>query len=214
MNADPKPLFDRVLSHLRAFYAEHAASGSEGAGDAATIAASLAPPLEWRPREPATLTASRHFLPALESAANGPLTGLAADLRAVAPHAAWGQNPVYKRDMPKHFLDNYASLHLVGPDGPYVCDRVRAGFVLFGPNLHYAAHRHPARELYLVVDGTAVWWRAGGAPVERPPGSVLLHTENRDHATTMGAQALLALWAWTGEIMSPAVMSPADEVSA
>lgn len=212
MKDESRMLCDRVLAELRAFYARHADSDGEGAADAAEVTAALAGPLAWEaPGEAEAFAATRHFLPALDRATAGPMGGLAEALRAAAPHFAWMQNAGYRREMPRAFLDNYATLRLIGPDGPYLSDRVRVGLVLFGPDLYYPAHHHPARELYCVIDGTAEWWRAGEEPALRPPGSVLLHTENQDHVMTMRGDGLLALWAWTGDIHSPAVLTrPAE----
>jgi mannose-6-phosphate isomerase-like protein (cupin superfamily) len=215
MTEDPRMSCDRVLTELRAFYAGHAESDGEGTADAAEVAAALAGPLDWAsPGEAESFAATRHFLPALRRAAKGPMAGLAEALRAAAPHFAWMQNAGYRREMPREFLDNYATLRLVGPEGRYLSDRVRVGLVLFGPDLFYPAHHHPARELYCVIDGTAEWWRAGEAPALRAPGSVLLHTENQDHVMTMRGDGLLALWAWTGDIESPAVLTRAAETPA
>ena len=79
--------YDRVLERLRAFYAGHAASGGEGAEDAAIVSEALARPPAWAPPPAAeAFAATRHFLPALERAASGPLADLAEALRAAAPH--------------------------------------------------------------------------------------------------------------------------------
>ncbi len=213
MSDETRLLCDRVLDCLRAFYAGHADSDGEGAGDAAEVADALAGPLAWAPPdEVETFAATRHFLPALERASAGSMAGLAEALRAAAPHFAWMQSAGYRREMPREFLDNYAALCLIGPGGPYISDRVRVGLVLFGPDLYYPAHHHPARELYCVIGGTAEWWRAGEEPALRPPGSVLLHTENQDHVMTMRGDGLLALWAWTGDIHSPAVLTRREGV--
>ena len=100
--------------------------------------------------------------------------------------------------MPRDFLDGYAHVNLLGRGGHYPDDRARCGLLLFGPDIDYPAHSHPARELYLVLDGEDY--------LARPPGDFLLHTERQSHAMRMGADGLLALWAWTGDLETEAAI--------
>jgi quercetin dioxygenase-like cupin family protein len=74
------------------------------------------------------------------------------------------------------------------------------GFTLIAPHTHYPAHAHPAIELYLVIAGAATWG-LGDAPAEiRPPGSVIVHPSGAPHAMTTGAEPLLALFTWRGDL--------------
>ena len=73
---------------------------------------------------------------------------------------------------------------------------------MIAPHTVYPAHSHPAIELYLVVSGTAIW-QAGGAPATpQPPGSAILHPSGIPHAMITGAEPLLALFTWRGDLQT------------
>lgn len=92
---------------------------------------------------------------------------------------------------------------LIGPRGPLTAPGSRVGFTLMAPRTFYPLHRHPAVELYVVLAGTADWI---APPVERPvpPGGMILHPANQPHAMRTAAEPLLALYAWHGDIDTPA----------
>ncbi len=46
---------------------------------------------------------------------------------------------------------------IVGPEAPFKSDEVCFGLTLIGAHSTYPPHRHPARELYLVLAGRAAW---------------------------------------------------------
>ncbi len=91
-------------------------------------------------------------------------------------------------------------VELLGPDGMLFCDRCRLGLLLLMPESHYPAHAHAADELYLVLSGTAQWQCGDTAPKLLPPGSFVHHPSEQPHAMRTGGEALLAVWAWTGDI--------------
>lgn len=93
---------------------------------------------------------------------------------------------------------------IVGPAAPFRSDHVCFGLTLIGPDTHYLPHRHPAVELYHVLSGTAAW-SAENETALRPPGSLILHPANLVHAMRSGSEPLLALYSWTGDIVSPSV---------
>ncbi|MBT5416195.1 MAG: cupin domain-containing protein [Rhodospirillaceae bacterium] len=210
MSEDAKAAMDGLLATAGDVYEAWAAAGGEGAADAAIVAGALCAPQAYDALEPVGAPVLRHLPAALDRAAAGPHGGLIAALLealgVAAPHLAWGQLPSYRDTMPREFLDGYAHVNLLGRGGHYPDDRARCGLLLFGPDIDYPAHSHPARELYLVLDGTAEWWRDGEDPVKRPPGSLLLHSEGRSHAMRMAADGLLALWAWTGDLETEAAI--------
>jgi mannose-6-phosphate isomerase-like protein (cupin superfamily) len=99
------------------------------------------------------------------------------------------------------FLERYGWAELVGPFGPWPSERARLGFLLLGPETLYPAHAHAAEEIYLVVAGTAAWWRGQGPWEVRPPGALIHHPSRTPHATRTGAEPLLALYLWWGEAL-------------
>ena len=100
--------------------------------------------------------------------------------------------------------DSMAWAELIGPKAPILSDAVGFGLTLIGPRTHYRPHRHPAVELYAVIAGTAIW-TADGIAAPKPPGSFILHPENVVHAMQTGDEPLLAVYSWTGDIVSPSV---------
>ena len=206
MTAAARAALEALVAEAAAIYEEKAADGGEGAVDAGLVAAALRAPEGYVPLAPEPAPVLRHLPAAIERVEAGPYGALASALRAAAPHLVWGQVRSYRDVLPPHFLDNYAHVNLVGRGGHFPDDRARCGLILFGPDIDYPAHSHPARELYLVLDGTAEWWREGEDYVRRPPGSFLLHTERQSHAMRMGGEGLLALWAWTGDLETEATI--------
>ena len=102
------------------------------------------------------------------------------------------------------FLEGYGYAELVGPQGPVRAPGLRLGVLLLGPGVLYPLHSHPAEELYLAVSGTAAWSRGRGPFVPRPPGSLIHHRPLEPHAMRAGEEPMLAVWAWTGDIATPA----------
>lgn len=206
MTPDPKAALDALCLAAADIYEDWSAGTEEGAADAAIVARALRAPENHAPLEPVGAPVLRHLPGALERGATGPHPGLIAALAAAAPHLVWDQVKSYREVMPRAFLDGYAHVNLLGRGGHFPDDRARCGLLLFGPDIDYPAHSHPARELYLVLDGTAEWWREGEDYRARPPGDRLLHAGGQSHAMRMGADGLLALWAWTGDLETEAAM--------
>lgn len=206
MSQDAKTALAALRTAAADVYEDWAERGGEGAADAAIVAQALRAPQGYEPLDPAGAPVLRHLPGALERAAAGPHPGLIAAIGAAAPHLVWTQVKSYRAVMPRTFLDGYAHVNLLGRGGHFPDDRARCGLLLFGPDIDYPAHSHPARELYLVLDGTAEWWREGEDYRARPPGDRLLHEGSQSHAMRMGTEGLLALWAWTGDLETEAAI--------
>jgi quercetin dioxygenase-like cupin family protein len=171
----------------------------------------------WRP--PGELPVCRFWDEALDRAADGPAV-LAGHLRALGPSLRWTQNPNYRHRPPDPaFLENYGYGVIAGPAGddkpetarPLVAtDALAVGVLLLGPGTHYPAHHHPASEIYCIVSGDAEW-RRGDAPWRRePPGAVVHHAPNLSHATRAGAEPLLAVYLWRGDLATRARLLEKD----
>jgi quercetin dioxygenase-like cupin family protein len=93
---------------------------------------------------------------------------------------------------------------IVGPqDGPpalAVDSRIAIGVLLLGPHTHYPLHSHPAVEVYHTLTEEGEWWRDPGPWRREPSGSAIYHTANIPHATRTGADPLLAIYLWTGDL--------------
>lgn len=93
---------------------------------------------------------------------------------------------------------------LIGPRGPLTAPDSRVGFTLMAPDTFYPLHNHPAVELYFVLAGTAEWITPPSQQFA-PTGALILHKSNQPHAMRTTHEPLLALYAWSGDITSPAV---------
>lgn len=138
-------------------------------------------------------------------------TDLGAACRDVADRCApagvgWTRNGGYRPDStPPGFLDNYAYLEIVGPDAPLLSTTVRLGFLLLGPSTHYPEHSHPAEEHYVSL-GRGWWSRDDEGWRERPATSVIHHPPGCRHAMRTGATPMAAVYLWSGEIETSAVL--------
>ncbi len=123
---------------------------------------------------------------------------LAALLATVARRVPWLE--VSGRDMPAGFRGRYSYCDIVGPEAPIRAPDVCFGAYLQFPDTWYPFHWHAAEELYLPVSGTARWSRDGISDRPEPPGTLIRHGSRERHATRTGAEPLLALWVWIGDL--------------
>lgn len=108
-------------------------------------------------------------------------------------------SPSFDR-IPEPIGSRLSVVELLGPNGLVFCDHCRVGLLLQMPQLFYPAHAHAAHELYLVLSGTAEWQLGDSPPTPKPPGSFIHHPGGESHAMNTRDEALLAIWAWTGDI--------------
>lgn len=106
-------------------------------------------------------------------------------------------------DWTRPFLNEFANGEIVGPHGPVYSDRVILGAFVLGPNTLYPPHAHPAVEIYLPLAGYAEFAAGGTGFRAVPPGTYSLHPSNAVHAIRTGNRALLALFAWRGDMTAP-----------
>ncbi len=152
---------------------------------------------------------SRFVGDAVAAAGRGPLGELARAFAAVEPKSDWLQNPNYTAaTMGEDFIANYGYVELVGPKRPFDSRDLLLGFLLLGPGTHYPDHRHDASETYHVFAGAAEWWREGTGWRVEQPGAAIHHRPGERHAMRAGAEPLLALYCWQGEIGKAAHLSP------
>ncbi len=108
-----------------------------------------------------------------------------------------------------------AAAELIGPGGMLESDCCRAGLFFQPAGFFYSWHRHAAEEIHFPVCGKAQWLAAGKKPQTIAPMTAAAHHLPRQpHATRTTTEALLTVWAWTGDTaMETYEMCAAPEVA-
>jgi mannose-6-phosphate isomerase-like protein (cupin superfamily) len=194
---------------LRATLEAEAARGGEAAGDCRTILAALPKVLPPPKPGPLRTVAANHLDGALGRANGTPMEALARVFSPIIRASGWLSTDGYRaQGMDQRFFDNYGYVKYMGP-GTNAPDRgISAGCTMLGPHIHYPAHAHPARELYLVLSGTAEWRRDVEPWAARAPGAFIVHPSMMTHAMRTGGEALLALYFWTGDLVTESRLVP------
>ena len=154
--------------------------------------------------EPTRHPLTEHLAAAIEATA-ARFPALADALRPLFAELPWRYGYGARADLPG--LENRMGwTEIVGPAAPFRNASVCLGLTFLAPDTHYPDHRHPAVELYRIVAGHPSWTvesetRRLSAPAE------VLHRSGARHAMASGGQALLAIYSWTGDVMSPSVWS-------
>lgn len=156
--------------------------------------------------EPSHHPLTRHLPAALEGL-DRDAPEVAAALGPVADVLPWRYGYAARADRPG-LEANMGWAEIVGPLAPFRSDHICLGLTLIGAHTFYPPHRHPAVELYQVLTGRSEWMAEGRNSV-REPGAFILHSVNQEHAMRGGDQPLLALYTWSGDIVSPSVWSDA-----
>jgi hypothetical protein len=163
------------------------------------LARVTAPPL---PLEATDHPLTRH-LPIVLDLASRVAPDIATALRPLCFRLPWRYGYAPRADAPG--LEGAMGwAEIVGPAAPFVTEEVCFGLTLIGPRAHYLPHRHPAIELYRVVAGHP-HWTVDQATVVRAPGETILHASNVVHAMRTEDEPLLAIYSWTGDVVSPSV---------
>jgi hypothetical protein len=171
------------------------------AGEEATLVQSLLDRASAAAPYAATAHPLVRHLPGVLAGLDRDAPDIAAALRPLSEGLPWRYGYAARADLPDLHL-NMGWAELVGPAAPFRSDEVCLGLTLIGPHTNYAAHRHPAVELYHVLTGAAEW-----SGRQLPPGAFILHESNQEHAMRTGEEPLLALYAWTGDVAAPSVWS-------
>lgn len=160
------------------------------------------------PPAPVRQPATAFLEEAVAAGLSGPEGALAAAIRAVVPDLAWSYGYPAEPAWPA-LGERIAFAQLLGEGGLGTASQVLVGLTLIAPRTRYPWHAHPATELYLVIAGTARWWKGTDGPRVHPPGALVLHESGIPHAMETEAEPLLALYTWRGDLASPSVFLPA-----
>ena len=122
---------------------------------------------------------------------------IAKRLRAAGNLLPWSQNASYaEAKLGHHFLDNYVSGMLTGPDGNLARDAPCSGFLLLGPGTEYPQHSHGPAEVYLVLTPGSEWRLDGTRWFGVEAGQVIHHAPWQNHAMRTHDTPMLAFAAW------------------
>lgn len=139
---------------------------------------------------------------------------LAGAIAAAAPLLRWLTYDAYGADIGPDFPKSHAYASLVGgADAPFPArPDFNFGLFIIAPGTLYRDHRHAAPELYAPLTGPHFWRFTPGVRFRARAAHVpVWNRANRPHATLSGDVPFLALYAWTRDLTSRAVVLPADD---
>ena len=151
---------------------------------------------EFRAIEPARLPAV-DCLDAAIADAESPARELLSLFHQHRDQLYWEQSYTKKDGLvPDAMLANYGFAEILGNNGPFVSNRIRAGIGIYGPDIEYPRHQHKAEEIYIPLSGTARF-SIDGVSGERGPGNVIFVSSNTPHGFTVGKdKALIVYYLW------------------
>lgn len=98
--------------------------------------------------------------------------------------------------VPEAMLEGYAFAEIIGKQGPFVSDRIRAGVGIWGPDILYPLHQHQAEEVYVVLSGAAQFKIGSTEATERTTGDVVHVESNTRHGFRTADQTLVVYYLW------------------
>ena len=109
----------------------------------------------------------------------------------------WEQSYTRAQNLvPDAMLDGYCFAEIIGKQGPFVSERIRAGISILGPRIEYPRHHHRAEEIYAILAGGAEF-RIGDAPaVRRASGDVIHVAPNQPHGFHTGDDIMVIYYLW------------------
>ena len=111
----------------------------------------------------------------------------------------WEQT--YKKSdgvVPDAMLASYGFCEILGKQGPFVSERIRAGVGIYGPGIEYPKHSHRPEEIYIVLAGTADFMIGAAEGLRKVPGDVVYMKSNTPHGFCTGDEALVVYYLWQG----------------
>ncbi len=109
----------------------------------------------------------------------------------------WEQSYTRAQNLvPDAMLDGYGFTEVIGKQGPFVSERIRAGISILGPHIEYPRHHHQAEEIYAVLAGAADF-RVGDHPLTRQvSGDIVYVGPNEPHGFITGDDIMVILYLW------------------
>lgn len=97
------------------------------------------------------------------------------------------------------FLARYGYFELLGSDGHFFCDTVRAYFGFWGSGLKYDWHHHEAEEIYCILSGSAEFHLQDDRSLFLSRRDTRYHKSDQPHAMNTSLDPVLALILWRGQ---------------
>ncbi|MDH3763350.1 MAG: dimethylsulfonioproprionate lyase family protein [Gammaproteobacteria bacterium] len=92
----------------------------------------------------------------------------------------------------------YGFAEILGKQGPFVSESIRAGIGIYGPDIEYPIHRHHPEEIYIVLAGAADFMIGEAQGIRKTAGDVVFMKSNTPHGFRTGDQALVVYYLWQG----------------
>ncbi len=138
---------------------------------------------------------------------------LADAITEAGPHLPWVTYDAYPRELiGPRFPKAHAFVSLIGKGAPIEAEDCDLGLFLIEPRTLYRDHRHLAPELYAPITGPHRWRFGVDDPWTELAANIPVWNESqRVHATLVGLQPFLAVFAWTRDVSAPASVVPAPD---
>ena len=150
----------------------------------------------WREVTPAYLPAA-DFLSQASSTTNQATEALVAGFQRHKNRLCWEQSYKQKEGLvPDAMLAGYAFAEIIGQQGPFVSERIRAGIAIWGPHIDYPRHQHEAEEIYVVLAGCAEFKVGTTRSAWRSTGEVVYVESNTPHGFRTTEHSLVVYYLW------------------
>ena len=151
---------------------------------------------DWIAVEPVHLPAA-NFLTGAIASANQQTRALLELFERRKDRLRWEQS--YRKEdgvVPDAMLEGYAFAEIIGKQGPFVSDRLRAGIGIWGPDVVYPRHQHQAEEIYIVLAGSAEFDLGAAETTGYNTGEVIYVEANAPQGLRTGDQILVLYYLW------------------
>jgi hypothetical protein len=118
--------------------------------------------------------------------------------------AAWTE--FYEEDSwSAGFVSRFAGGTLIGPDAPWRDESLIVDVFVYGPEIHYPPHAHPAEEIYLILGGGPAEISLGSQSVYAglDAGRMSVHRSNEAHAIRVGREPIFGVVMYRGDLAGP-----------
>lgn len=95
-------------------------------------------------------------------------------------------------------LAAYGFAEILGKQGPFVSESIRAGIGIYGPEIEYPIHRHHPEEIYIVLAGAAEFMIGQARGIRKTAGDVVFMQSNTPHGFRTGGEAFVVYYLWQG----------------